>query len=75
MHRWAIKGVVFIMKVFTRSKLTVLNQLSAIREAIDYEQGFKSQNLSKIQALRSIFAECAEELAHMEIRKWRIENP
>ena len=75
MHRWAIKGVVFIMKVFTRSKLTVLNQLSAIREALDYELGFNSPNFSKIRALRTIFAECAEELAHIEIRNWRIENP
>ena len=74
-HKTAIRSVVFGMKVFTRSQQSVLNQLSAIRDAIDDEQSYKSPSVQKIETLRTLFAECADELAHIEIRKWRIANP
>ena len=63
------------MKVFTRSKTTIMNQLTALQEAIDAEFNCKLPRYRKIQEWEIRFTECAEELATLEIREWRKREP
>jgi hypothetical protein len=55
----------------TRSRNTVLAQLSALRDEIDNELSCVHANNTRIQAWEVMFAECAVELATMEMREWR----
>jgi len=59
------------MTTFSRSKQTILNQLSALRDAIDDEMCGSHPDFSKIQSWETRYAECANELAQIEIRSWR----
>lgn len=63
------------MRIFARSKQTIMSQLCALRSAIDDELSCKLPSHSKIQSWEIRFAECAEELAHLEVRSWRSERP
>ena len=63
------------MTLFFRSKQTILNQLSALRDAIDDELGCKHPNYKKIQSWQTRYDKCVNELAQIEIHSWRKMRP
>jgi len=65
----------FVMHAVTRSKNIVLSQLSALRRAIDDERRCPKPKFSRIYFWENQYAECAIELAHIEVRAWRMKQP